>query len=94
MKTIALLLLICTAVPASAQKPRARDLGIPFEGTPGALNAITDVTGVEVGHATLVRGTGQVVIGEGPVRTGVTAVWPRGRRDARPGLCGLVRPER
>ena len=61
----ALLLLICTAVPASAQKPRARELGIPFEGTPGALNAITDVTGVEVGHATIVRGSGPVVIGEG-----------------------------
>ena len=80
----ALLLLICTAVPASAQKPRARDLGIPFEGTPGALNAITDVTGVEVGHATIVRGSGQVVIGEGPVRTGVTAVWPRGREMPDP----------
>ena len=79
MKTTALLLLICTAVPASAQKPRARDLGIPFEGTPGALNAITDVAGVEVGHATIIRGSGPVVIGEGPVRTGVTAVWPRGR---------------
>ena len=78
------LLLICTAVPASAQNPRARDLGIPFEGTPGALNAITDVAGVEVGHATIVRGTGQVVIGEGPVRTGVTAVWPRGREMPDP----------
>ena len=78
------LLLICTAVPASAQKPRARDLGIPFEGTPGALNAITDVTGVEVGHATIVRGSGPVVIGEGPVRTGVTAVWPRGHEVPDP----------
>ena len=84
MKTTALLLLICTALPASAQNPRARDLGIPFEGTPGALNAITDVAGVEVGHATLVRGSGQVVIGEGPVRTGVTAVWPRGREMPDP----------
>ena len=80
----ALLLLICTAAPASAQKPRARDLGIPFEGTPGALNAITDVAGVEVGHATIVRGSGPVVIGEGPVRTGVTAVWPRGREMPDP----------
>ena len=78
------LLLICTTVPASAQKPRARDLGIPFEGTPGALNAITDVAGVEVGHATIVRGRGPVVIGEGPVRTGVTAVWPRGREMPDP----------
>ena len=71
-------------VPATAQKPRARDLGIPFEGTPGALNAITDVAGVEVGHATLVRGSGPVTIGQGPVRTGVTAVWPRGREMPDP----------
>ena len=78
MKTIFFLLMICTTVPASAQKPRARDLGIPFEGTPGELNAITDVAGVQVGHATLVRGSGPVAIGGGPVRTGVTAVWPRG----------------
>ena len=62
----------------SAQKPRARDLGAPFEGTPGSLNAITDVAGVEVGHATLIRGSGERVIGAGPVRTGVTAVFPRG----------------
>ena len=66
------------AVPASAQKPRARDLGVPFEGTAGPLNAITDVAGVEVGHTTLIRGSGTRVIGEGPVRTGVTAVFPRG----------------
>ena len=78
------ILLICTVVPASGQKPRARDLGIPFEGTPGALNAITDVDGVEVGHATIVRGSGQLRIGEGPVRTGVTAVWPRGREVPDP----------
>lgn len=79
-----MLLLACAAVPASAQKPRARDLGVPFEGTPGSLNAITDVAGVEVGHATIVRGRGRVVIGEGPVRTGVTAVWPRGREEPDP----------
>ena len=66
------------AVPVSAQKPRARDLGVPFEGTPGSLNSITDVAGVEVGHVTLIRGSGSRVIGEGPVRTGVTAVFPRG----------------
>ena len=69
-----LALLVCVATPASAQKPRARDLGVPFEGTPGRLNAITDVDGVEVGHATIIRGSGELVIGEGPVRTGVTAV--------------------
>lgn len=79
-----MLLLACTVAPASPQKPRARDLGVPFEGTPGALNAITDVDGVEVGHATIVRGSGPLVVGEGPVRTGVTAVWPRGRDEPDP----------
>ena len=64
----------------SAQKiVRARDLGVPFDGTPGALNAITDVTGVEVGYTTIVRGEGNLVVGKGPVRTGVTAIIPRGR---------------
>ena len=57
---------------------RARDLGVPFDGTPGALNAITDVTGVEVGYTTIVRGEGKLVVGKGPVRTGVTAIIPRG----------------
>ena len=71
-------------VPVSAQKPRARDLGVPFEGTPGLLNAITDVAGVEVGHTTLIRGTGTVIIGGGPVRTGVTAVFPRGTNAPDP----------
>ena len=69
-------------VPAIAQtksKPRARDLGIPFEGTPGPLNAITDVKGVEVGQVTLVAGNGRLVVGQGPVRTGVTAIFPQGR---------------
>ena len=59
-------------------KPRARDLGIPFEGTPGPLNAITDVGGVSVGHVTLVSGEGKLVVGQGPVRTGLTAILPRG----------------
>ena len=58
-------------------KPRARDLGIPFEGTPGPLNAITDVEGVTVGHVTLVSGEGKLVVGQGPVRTGLTAILPR-----------------
>jgi len=58
---------------------RARDLGIPFEGTPGPLNSITDVTGVEVGHTTLIRGEGKLIVGEGPVRTGVTAIFPLGK---------------
>ena len=63
----------------SAQKiVRARDLGVPFEGTPGPMNAITDVAGVEVGYTTIVRGDGKLVVGKGPVRTGVTAIIPRG----------------
>jgi D-aminopeptidase len=62
-------------------KPRARDLGIPFDGTPAALNAITDVAGVEVGQVTLISGEGKLVTGKGPVRTGVTAVIPRGRNS-------------
>lgn len=65
---------------ASAELPvRARDLGVPFDGTPGPLNAITDVAGVAVGHATIISGQGKLVRGKGPVRTGVTAVLPRGR---------------
>jgi D-aminopeptidase len=67
--------------PASAQsKPRARDLGIPFDGTPGPNNSITDVQGVEVGYTTLISGSGKLKVGEGPVRTGVTAVLPRGNK--------------
>ena len=70
---------------SSAQvKPRARDLGVPFDGTPGALNAITDVKGVEVGHTTLISGAGKLKVGEGPVRTGVTAVLPRGKDSQDP----------
>jgi L-aminopeptidase/D-esterase-like protein len=61
-------------------KPRARDLGIPFDGVPGPLNAITDVEGVEVGHATIISGKGRLEVGRGPVRTGVTAILPRGKR--------------
>ncbi len=65
----------------SQLKPRARDLGIPFEGTPVAFNAITDVPGVEVGLTTLISGDGKLVVGRGPVRTGVTAVLPRGKNS-------------
>jgi len=64
---------------AHAQKPRARDIGIPFEGTPGKYNAITDVKGVEVGFSTIIEGRGKNVVGKGPVRTGVTAILPRGQ---------------
>jgi L-aminopeptidase/D-esterase-like protein len=63
----------------SQTKPRARDLGIPFDGKPGPNNAITDVKGVEVGHTTLISGEGKLEIGKGPVRTGVTAIHPRGK---------------
>ena len=70
------------------RRPRARDLGIPFDGAAGASNAITDVAGVEVGHATIVRGSGRLVVGRGPVRTGVTAILPRGRRDSSPVFAG------
>ncbi len=68
--------------------PRARDLRIPFDGQPGPLNAITDVAGVEVGHTTIIRGDGKLVVGRGPVRTGVTAILPRGKRDASQVLAG------
>ncbi len=82
---LALLCAVMTlAAPGPAQdkgstKPRARDLGVPFDGTPGPLNAITDVAGVTVGHTTLISGQGKLEVGKGPVRTGVTAVFPRGK---------------
>lgn len=73
---------ILSATLASGQsKPRARDLGIPFDGTPGAWNAITDVGGVEVGMTTIITGKGPLVVGKGPVRTGVTAVFPRSKSE-------------
>jgi D-aminopeptidase len=68
--------------------PRARDLGVPFDGTPGLLNAITDVPGVEVGFKTLISGEGRLVVGKGPVRTGVTAILPRGKRDGKSVFAG------
>jgi D-aminopeptidase len=80
-------LLLCSFIFATVSlglaqsKPRARDLGIPFDGTPGPLNAITDVKGVEVGHTTLISGAGKLQVGVGPVRTGVTAVLPRGKNS-------------
>ena len=75
--------------PAQARKPRARDLGIPFEGTPGPHNAITDVCGVEVGHKTLIEGEGKLELGKGPVRTGVTAILPRGKGSSEPVFAGV-----
>jgi len=77
--TTLLLLLILAQAGWGQAKPRARDLGIPFDGTPGPLNAITDVRGVEVGHVTLISGEGKLVVGKGPVRTGVTAIFPKGK---------------
>ena len=62
------------------QKPRARDLGIPFEGTPGPFNAITDVQGIEVGYSTLIR--------DSDVRTGVTIIHPRGKANHDPVFAG------
>ena len=67
-----------------AQKPRERDLKLPIGGTAGPLDAITDVAGVEVGHTTLISGSGKLVVGQGPVRTGVTIVHPRGRANNDP----------
>ena len=82
MKSISVLcavLLISISSLAQTTKPRARDLGIPFEGTPGKYNAITDVAGVEVGYKTLIEGSGKLVVGKGPIRTGVTAIFPKGK---------------
>ena len=90
-----LLVLVCVAVvpvnlglaqDKAASKPRARDLGVPFDGTPGPLNAITDVAGVTVGHTTLIFGEGKLEVGKGPVRTGVTAVLPRGKESEDAGV--------
>ena len=71
-----------------AAKPRARDLGVPFEGNTGPLNAITDVAGVEVGVTTLIDGDGPLQVGKGPVRTGVTAILPRGKSSNDPVMAG------
>jgi D-aminopeptidase len=75
-------LVLSLANIAEAQSsPRARDLGVPFDGKPGPWNAITDVKGVEVGHTTLISGEGPLKVGIGPVRTGVTAIFPRGKNS-------------
>ena len=78
MKSIIIISLIYSI--AFSQKPRARDIGVQFEGTTGKFNAITDVKGVEVGHSTIIIGSGKNEIGKGPVRTGVTAIFPRGKK--------------
>src|SRR5437016_6565509 len=91
---VRVLFLLCVVFECSAREPikspprakqvgevkvvRARDLGVPFDGTPGKLNSITDVPGVEVGYTTLISGDGKLEVGNGPVRTGATAIIPRG----------------
>ena len=82
-KPIVSVVLLATlfSLSAAQSEPRARGLGIPFDGAPGPLNAITDVAGVEVGYTTLISGQGKLVVGKGPVRTGVTAVLPRGKKS-------------
>jgi D-aminopeptidase len=81
---IALTALLLLPVGLQAQKPRERDLKLPIGGTPGTLDAITDVAGVEVGHTTLISGRGKLVVGTGPVRTGVTVIHPRGKANSDP----------
>jgi D-aminopeptidase len=92
MKSYALTILLVLAGSATnAGAPttqRARDLGVPFEGTPGPLNSITDVKGVEVGYRTLINGEGKLQVGVGPVRTGVTAIFPRGKSAVDPAFAG------
>ncbi|MGW8264753.1 MAG: DmpA family aminopeptidase [Longimicrobiales bacterium] len=83
MSGIVLLMVVSlvSPTPGGGQVTRARDLGVPFDGTPGPLNAITDVDGILVGQVTLIEGeAGPLVVGQGPVRTGVTAILPRGPR--------------
>jgi D-aminopeptidase len=92
--TVACGVILAAAPIARAQggkferEARARDLGVPFEGTPGPLNSITDVKGVEVGYRTLISGDGKLIVGTGPVRTGVTAVFPRGKNSVDPVFAG------
>src|SRR6059036_614286 len=85
MRLLGALLIVASSIQAQARpRPRARDLGVPFDGTPGPLNAITDVAGVTVGHSTIIQGQGKLVVGQGPVRTGVTAILPRGATNGDP----------
>src|SRR5687767_10659703 len=82
------ILLLIMGLASAQTKPRARDLGVPFDGSPGKWNAITDVKGVEAGHTTLIRGDGALKVGVGPVRTGVTVIFPRGKRSGDPVFAG------
>jgi D-aminopeptidase len=84
-----MLVLLAATGRAQEHRPRARQLGVPFEGTPGPWNAITDVKGLEVGHTTLIKGEGKLAVGKGPVRTGVTAILPRGKSTGDPVFAGV-----
>jgi D-aminopeptidase len=82
---LALLIAAASTLPAATQtRPRGRDLGIPFPGQTGPANAITDVAGIAVGHVTIIEGEGKLVPGQGPIRTGVTAILPRPRGNWDP----------
>ena len=81
---VALGVAVVTSTASAQTKPRENDLKLPIGGTPGPLDAITDVAGVEVGHTTLISGSGKLVVGTGPVRTGVTVVHPRGKTNSDP----------
>ena len=82
LQRLSLFSFITLQLVSSASAQRARQLGVPLDGTPGPLNAITDVAGVEVGVTTIIEGAGKLVQGKGPVRTGVTAILPRGKNDS------------
>ena len=91
--SLTVFLVVCVPIraqqpPHAPSEPGARDLGVPFEGTTGPLNAITDVKGVEVGYRTLISGEGKLQVGVGPVRTGVTAIFPRGKKAVDPVFAG------
>jgi D-aminopeptidase len=86
--SVFLVCLVLTGLVCAQTKPRARDLGVPFDGVPGPLNAITDVKGVEVGHTTLISGDATSKVGVGPVRTGVTAILPHGKDSKDPVFAG------
>ena len=87
--TLALLIAATTTIPSATQtRARGRDLGIPFSGQTGPANAITDVAGIAVGHVTLIEGEGKLIPGQGPIRTGVTAILPRPRGNWDPVFAG------
>ena len=88
MSLVGVALALTTTLGSAQSRPRARYVGVPFEGTPGTFNAITDVPGVHVGHTTLIRGEGELRVGQGPVRTGVTVILPRAENLADPVFAG------